>query len=203
MKTTRQLILDYLERNHITSAAEISHTLDMTPANARHHLSTLLDQGVVQVVGQQPMRRRGRPTLLYALTAQASQHNLDQLSSALLAEILSYVPPEIRQDALKQIAVRLQGEEPSKTASLTQRLYQAVNRLNQMRYQSRWEARAEAPRLILGHCPYAMILPDNPELCLMDAYIIESLLGTSVLQVEKLAKDQRGALFCMFTVQKT
>ena len=202
MKTTRQLILDYLERNQITSAVEISHALDMTPANARHHLSTLLDQGVVQVVGQQPKRRRGRPTLLYALTAQASQHNLDQLSHALLAEILSHLPPEQRQVSLKQIAIRLQGEDSTKPASLTQRLYRAVNRLNQMRYQSRWEARAEAPRLILGHCPYALILPAHPELCLMDAYIIESLLGTPVVQVEKLAKDQRGALFCMFNIQK-
>jgi predicted ArsR family transcriptional regulator len=174
----------------------------MTPANARHHLSTLLRQGVVILAGRQPTTQRGRPTLLYTLAARANQHNLDQLSRALLDVLLDGLPPEQKLTVFRQIARRISEASADDTTPITQRLYSAINRLNQMHYQSRWEARAGGPLLILGHCPYAALLQDHPELCLMDAYLIESLSGKSVKQIEKLAQDSRGSRFCIFAFLK-
>jgi predicted ArsR family transcriptional regulator len=202
MKTTRQTILDYLERNQICSTQEISLALSMTPANARHHLSTLLRQGVVKLAGRQPTTQRGRPTMLYTLAAKANQHNLDQLASALLNELLEGLPPEQKLTVFRHIARRISDASAADTTPMTQRLYSAINRLNQMHYQSRWEARAGGPRLILGHCPYAAVLQDHPELCQMDAYLIESLSGKPVIQIEKLAQDSRGTRFCIFAFPK-
>jgi predicted ArsR family transcriptional regulator len=95
------------------------------------------------------------------------------------------------------------SQPASQPASLTHRLYQAIQRLNQMGYQARWEAHSEAPRLLLGHCPYAAILSKHPELCQMDAYLLEELMGVPADQIKKLAQDSRGARYCLFIARKT
>ena len=63
--------------------------------------------------------------------------------------------------------------------NLTRRLYRTTEILNQQHYQARWEARPDAPRLVLGHCPFSAILEEHPELCKLDAYLIERFTGAS------------------------
>jgi predicted ArsR family transcriptional regulator len=207
MPASRKLILDYLHQKPLTTAAELSRALKMTPANVRHHLRVLIQEGVVEVAERGPSLGRGRPTMLYALTRQSQSHNLDGLAHALLKTHLDERPAEKRPLALQQIAnLLVASEEPqlaSLLGSLTHRLYQAVQRLNKMGYQARWEAHSQAPRLLLGHCPYAAILPEHPELCQMDAYLIESLIDAPVTQTKKLAQDSRGARYCLFLAGKS
>jgi predicted ArsR family transcriptional regulator len=85
---------------------------------------------------------------------------------------------------------------------MTQRLAKAVLRLNELGYQARWEAHSEAPHVILGHCPYALILPEHPELCQMDAHLLESLLGQPARQTKKLAVDSNGKHYCQFISER-
>jgi predicted ArsR family transcriptional regulator len=202
MSSTRQRIMDHLQVKRFATATDISRALRMTSANVRHHISILLDEGVVEIAGQRPSRGRGRPTQIFTLTQQAQQHNLDGLASALLHEFVEARPLEEGSSHLLQVAKRLKGDPHKTSSNLTQRLYQAVQRLNELHYQSRWEAHAEAPLLILGHCPFAAILPQHPELCQMDAYLIEELTNVKATQCAKLQQDTRGATYCMFIVGK-
>lgn len=204
MTSTRKLILDYLQIKPFATAAELSHALKMTTANVRHHVNVLMEEGAVEVIAQQPPQGRGRPAHLYNLTQQAHRHNLDGLASAMLKTYLSNKAPEYQSASLKQIAKNMASTANLKPAtSLPQRLFQAVHRLNEMGYQTRWEAHSEAPHLILGHCPYAAILPEHPELCQLDSYLIEELLGVPASQAKKLAQDLRGARYCLFIVGKS
>ena len=204
MPPSRKLILDYLERNPYTSPAELSRALQMTAANIRHHLGVLVDEGAVAAVARRVARGRGRPARLYALSSQARRHNLDGLAAALLGTLLDELPVEDQNSILREIADRLMGSEtPGSATSLAQRLTQAVQHLNRMGYKARWEAHSQAPWLVLGHCPYAAILPHHPELCRMDAVLLERLAGTPVKQEKKLAADSRGAKYCLFTTAKT
>jgi predicted ArsR family transcriptional regulator len=198
MKTTRQLILDYLENKHAATAREISHAMQTTASNIRHHLKVLSDEGAIQTIGCQPIKGRGRPTQLYALIGQVVQHNLDQLSSALLKEYLGSLPAAEYARGIERIAEHLAAAEEIRPGSLQQRFYKAILRLNAMKYEARWEAHSHAPTITLGHCPYKMILPEHPELCQMDAALIEGLLGKPVQQVSKLAVDSRGRTYCKF-----
>jgi predicted ArsR family transcriptional regulator len=210
MPTSRKLILDYLEHKPLASTAELSRALKMPPASVRHHLRLLVEQGVVEVAERGISHGRGRPAPLYALARQSQSHNLDGLAHALLKTHLGERSAEGRSLALQQIAGFLaQGKErqplsqqASLLGSLSHRLYQAVQRLNELGYQARWEAHSEAPRLLLGHCPYAAILPEHPELCQMDAFLIESLLETPATQTKKRAQDSRGARYCLFLIGK-
>ncbi len=202
MKTTRQLILEHLSSKQVASAMEISRALKLTSANIRHHLAILTAEGAVTIIGEKPAIGRGRPASLYALTSQASLHNLDRLASVLLKEIANPDRPEYQIETLQRIAQVLSGDTEQATARLTRRLYQAVQRLNELHYQARWEARSVSPQIILGHCPYAAILPDHPELCRLDALILEALLKTRVEKMAHLARDERGLTYCMFTLDQ-
>ena len=199
--TSRQLILDYLKSKPAATAGEMSRALNTTAANIRHHLAILTDEGAVEVIGERPANKRGRPASLYTLAKQARQHNLSGLSNALLDELLKPLSPSQREETLRRLANHMVGAIESKD-NLTQRLYIAMRRLNEMKYNARWEAHHNAPRVILGHCPFAQILPEHPELCQVDGFIVESLLEKPVEQTEKMAIDNQGATYCKFVVRQ-
>lgn len=200
MDTTRQQIVKYLHNKPIATATEISNALGVTPANIRHHLSILLNEGAVQIAGNLPASHRGRPPQLYALTQQVQRHNLDQLINALLATFIQNLSQEEAGHAWQAVAEKLYLEHEDEKSSLTARLYRAVNRLNEMNYQARWEAHSEAPHLILGHCPYTAIRSEHPEVCLLDTHLIAGLLKNPVKHTETLAQDERGMHYCKFVL---
>lgn len=217
MKSTRQRLLDYLEVKGVATAAELSRALQVTQANIRHHLGILSAENLVQPVGAMKQRSRGRPAQLYCLAIQADADNLDRLAGALLEELMEGLPQEGQRILLRSVARRLSGimkagasqatsdgyaQDKLPLPHLSQRLYQAVQRLNELNYLARWEARAAAPHLVLGRCPYAAIIHQHPQLCQMDAYLLEELLGVPARQTAKLAKSARGTLFCSFAVEK-
>jgi predicted ArsR family transcriptional regulator len=205
VKTSRQRLLEYIQVHHYVTVAELSRVLRMTRANARHHLSILEQQGLVRVAGERPaVEGRGRPARLYGLAENTQAHSLGQLSGVLLELLASERPSEQQPGLYRQVACALKAastEPVVASSSLTQRLSQTVQQLNQLNYQARWEAYAQGPRLILGHCPYAAILSRHPEMCQIDRYLLQELVGAPVVQTERLALDQRGAPFCRFVLQ--
>ncbi len=201
MKNTRQRILEYLHNHRTVTAEELSHALHMTSANIRYHLAKLLQRGSIEIVGERPPIGRGRPANVYSLPHQTIGENLDILASTLLIEALESKEgnPEEILAFLKRIARQLAGKYKT-PGSLSQRLFQTVRRLNHLNYRARWEARAQAPALILEHCPYLRIIEDHPELCIMDASMLEHLLGVPAEQTTKLARDLEGGTYCMFKI---
>lgn len=186
--TSRQKILDYLKRNRIASPREVARALRMTPANARRHLGILAADGRVQVVSQ-AVAGRGRPGKAYRLSGALAGDNLSALAEALLTEAGTSV-------GMEALGRRLGGDPIPSRLPLMRRLAAAVERLNAMRYQARWEAGAEGPRMMLGHCPYAALVGRHPELCRMDAALLGYLLGREVLQVAKM--EPGGTQPCIF-----
>ena len=202
--TSRHRILEYIEsKDQPTNTAEISRALKMTPANARHHLGLLVKDGRVSVVGQIPSNRRGRPLLLYSPATRAASHNLDGLAHALLTVMLTHVSIENQPVLLVEIATRLLTDPKPLAGSLAQRLTHAVHQLDELNYAARWEARSDAPHIMLGHCPYVAILANHPEICQLDALVLQTALGLPVSQQTKRERDSRGLLCCLFIVGKS
>jgi hypothetical protein len=54
--------------------------------------------------------------------------------------------------------------------------------------------------LIFETCPYAGVITNHPELCLMDKKLLEKSLGSRVEQVAKLEKGLRNIPVCIFEV---
>lgn len=202
MKSSRQRLLEYLQNRRMASTTEMSRALHLTGADIRHHLSIMMREGVVEVISQRPTGGRGRPTQMYGLTQQALQHNLDGLASALLEEIVVTLSQETREVWLRNIACRLMGNNPPSSRNPTQRLFAAINIFNDMHYQARWEAHTDAPRVLFAHCPYAAILPEHPELCKMDMFLLEQMLGQPSLQIAKQEVNPQGIPHCIFRIGK-
>jgi predicted ArsR family transcriptional regulator len=203
-QTTRNRILNYLDRRHTATAAEISRALHLTCANIRHHLNILHQEGVVKIRTSRHLASRGRPELVYGLAVQASKHNLHTLSDILLKILLQEKSNDEVKAILLNIADNLlaaQDKAPQLNPSFSVRLFNCTTILNSMNYDFRWEAHAQAPLLIFGHCPYAAILNQHPELCKLDASLLEVLLGMPVDQFAYLESTQSGIPQCVFQIE--
>ncbi len=203
MPTARQEVFTYIRKRRAVSAFDIARDLAMTPANARHHLSILKKDGRIEEVGKKNAGiKGGRPTKIYGIIRHIRGGGLVALSHHLLEEMLGAVNARQRAGVLKNMARRLASSHTHEASALRVspmiRLKDTVQHLNKLGYESRWEAHAGGPRIILGQCPYAAIVAKHPELCEMDAVLLEECLGQRVEQIEKLAGE--GIRFCVFGV---
>jgi predicted ArsR family transcriptional regulator len=194
--------MEYLQRRRLASAVDISHALHLTAADIRHHLSILVAEGVVEIVSQRPASGRGRPASLYQLSQQSCQNNLDGLSRALLEDAQENTPQMELDSFYQRLAQRLIGESYQPAHSPSQRYVNAIQLLNPMNYQARWEAHADAPMVIFSHCPYATILAENPEMCQIDETMLSRLLGTPIKQTARLQLNLQGMPQCIFIHKK-
>ena len=199
MQLTRQQIIDYLQTNRTATPIELSRVLQVTAANIRHHLKQLKQQGLVEVVGIEPVRGRGRPMKLYSLTNSALQRNLEGLASALLRTLPT--DPDLQNEKLSETAAHLLGDYQA-PANMHARLNQAVEHLNALQYQAAWEASPSGPRVLLHNCPYALILDEHPELCRMDTALLSQLLAQPAEQTAKLERSPDGTPHCAFILAK-
>jgi predicted ArsR family transcriptional regulator len=124
---------------------------------------------------------------VYSIPRAALGDNLSALSQAVWAEAGS-----VKVEAL---AKRLAGDSNFKSQPVSKRLNLVVEKLNQMNYHARWEAGAGGPRIIFGHCPYAAILAKRPELCKMDAALLNELFGDEFEQIVKIENYQGSCVF--------
>ena len=197
MKATRQRLLELLKNRNMGTASELSRALGVTQADVRHHLSKMMDEGLIVTAGHQRAGRRGRPARRYALAAASLKDNFDLLAKALLTISLADLSQEELNLFLCRVAAVLVGETKLQ-GPLSQRLVRAIEKLNELGYVSRWEAHATAPRLILEHCPFAKLLPQHPQLCQLDACMLEILLDEPVVQIE--SRTENATIQCIFTV---
>lgn len=198
--TTRLRILDFLRRQQTASALELSRALGMTRANIRHHLMVLESNDLVEVAGQR-RQGKGRPENIYGLSRRVLGDSLDELASALLTEWLGGLPEGERAAGLRSVAGRLGSAYSSAGGGpLVKRLAETVRFLNGRHYQARWEAGAAGARLILGHCPFLAVIERHPELCRVDALLLEGCLGQTVSQTAKLERTAQGLPQCVFVV---
>ena len=210
MKTVRLRVLEFIRSHKLITTTDISRGLKMTPANARHHLKILMSQELVEIIGKRQSAGKGRPSLTYGISKHALGHNLDQLASALLLEINKSNPYLDRDSTLQAVAKQMldpiRGQEHGSAdvyeqIHLTKRLVNTVTRLNDLHYNARWEAHAHSPHIFLGNCPYISILPQHPELCMIDKYLIENLVISPVELIAKRTPDERGVPFCLFRLR--
>ncbi len=194
MALARKKILAHLKKTRAASAREIARALKMSAPNVRHHLSVLRLDGRVQLIRVNNREGRGRPEKVYALAQSSLGDNLPALANALL---------DVTGSKLKEEALAAQIMDANLFAGLPlqKRLALLIEKLNALNYQAHWEAGADGPRIILGHCPYAKALEGHAILCKMDLQIMRQALSRAVTQSAKHEANQPGACLFMFQVE--
>ncbi len=202
MTNARQKILNYILEQQSATVEELSKVFRVTPANIRHHLSILTGQGSLKIIGHKPKAGKGRPSQIYSASLLRDQNNLEQLADTLLTTVLSNTPAEGSNTKLHDIARQMASNCILDKYNPTRRLYSSIRALNRMSYQAHWEAHRDNPRIMLDHCPYLTLLEHHPEICQLDAFVLQELLDTPVRQVEKLGLNARGIPECVFLLNR-
>jgi len=200
MTTTRQRIMAYLKKQRAAAAGQIARALNLSAANVRHHLSVLQAEERVAEVGRMPGPGRGRPLKLYALSPNMQEDNLALLLDRVLTLWLGKLSPRPKHQALQELGRLLVVPEAEASAHLSKRVSKVVARLNDLHYQAHWEAGAEGPRLLFGHCPYVAIIETHPELCRMDEALLGSALGHAIRTAKRAEASLKGMCPYVFTV---
>ena len=189
LTTSRQKVLAYVKKTGNASARGIARALKMSAPAVRHHLAILNLDGRIETV--EPRRRgtRGRPEKVYSVSQAALGDNLPVLADALLTQLGTRVK-------LGAVANHILDAGEFTKLPIGKRLSLLVEKLSGMNYQPRWEAGGEGPRVIFGRCPYVGVVESHPELCKMDAALLERALGRTVLASAK--KESKGRGLCPF-----
>jgi len=201
--TARQRILAYFESHPAASPADVARALQVTPANARRHLGILLADGRLQSLGFRPQPgKAGRPQQLFGLSETRLGENFSTLADIALRVWFAPLSAEAQEKAARALAERiLPVAEPMRAWHITRRLAFLSEKLTALGYRARWEARAAGLRVVLAHCPYAAIVDRHPELCRMDALILENALFAPVEQLSRREKNELGLPICIFTLR--
>ena len=200
--TARQRVLAYLKKQRSASAIQIGRGLIMSAANVRHHLSILVADGRIIMISETRKKGRGRPVKIYGLSEKSHGDNLSLLSSALIKSWQKAFPISNRQSSLHSLAVELADQigRTNPNDLISKRLTVLLEKLNEMHYQSRWEAGAEGPHILFAHCPYAAIIDKHPELCQMDGFLLGEEIGTEARQLAKIDQKPDGITHCIFLI---
>jgi len=197
---TRDAIMEFLIKYHTATVAELREAFHFTKENIRHHLKVLQNEGVIELI-QIPTENKkhpGRPSLVYHINIANQPSNIGKLTTALFHVYLENLPTCLEKQAgLKKLAQILFPSTFNKQ-NPTQLFNKSIQRLNQHSYQARWEAHNEGPLFIFINCPYAAVQSDQPELCLLDTYILENLLGSPVSQITKINYAGKNPSACVF-----
>jgi len=202
-KTTRQRVLEIIQRNQALSTHEIAVILGLTDANIRHHLVSLKNDSLIEIVGRKK-DYRGRPTHIYGLSEQLLGNGMDILGTILLEEYVDQVSESELRKRLRALATRLVikiGRGGKETRS--RQLNEMTERLNEIHIFTHWQASAYGAQITFLRCPYGQIINNNPQLCILDTLILEEYSGMKVELIEKLTPTMLGTRHCVFQIQDT
>lgn len=202
MLNARQKILNYILEEQSASVDELSRVFKVTPANIRHHLSILVEQGSIKIIGKKVKAGKGRPSQIFTASQQSDRNNLAQLTNTLFSTLLSTTQPGNKDALLHEIARQMVSSTIIDTHNPTRRVYSSIRALNRMSYQAHWEAHIENPRIMFSHCPYLSILDHHPEICQLDTFVLQELLDTPVKQTDRQAVNARGLPECVFLLTR-
>ena len=196
-------MLNYIRGHPAAEAAHVARALGMQVPAVRHHLAVLRGDGRVEAMSTRHRAERGRPRLAYRASDAPAHNNLAMLAENLLnmsTEAVPAAPSDPRWLARlgQLLAEQLRSAQPE--AGATRRLEALVARLNQLHYDSRWEAGSLGPRLIFGRCPYAAVIVKHPELCVMDREAVSAVMHAEVEQKAKTAPGGED-LACLFALK--
>jgi predicted ArsR family transcriptional regulator len=119
MQSTRQQILEYMQRHGRATVKELGALLGLTSTGIRQHLTVLERDGLVDA--REERGRVGRPTLVYSLTEQADAlfpKRYDDLAGVILEEIREVDGNERLHQLLSRVAHRLAEPYEDRVAGL-------------------------------------------------------------------------------------
>jgi predicted ArsR family transcriptional regulator len=198
MQTTRQQILEHLQRHGRATVKELGQLLGLTPTAIRQHLTVLERDGLV--VAREERGRVGRPTLVYTLTDKADSlfpRSYDELASALLEEIRASEGSERLYQILHRIAQRMAESlsERVQGRSLAQRVEETALILQEQGCLVDWEQRDGEFFLHEFTCPFSKVAKEDSAVCTLHLDLVRFLTSADTRLVRSVLRGERACTY--------
>lgn len=200
--STRGKIVGALRERRSASAYDLAQAFGLSPNAIRQQLVVLERDGLV--IGKSVRRGRTKPTVEYALTAEAERYFPQRYD-----KMLNAVLREIRQaggdDAVKAVFERIGRRSAERLAptvidlTTEQRIQRVVSTLKAGGVAADVQKTEDGTLVLHEHnCPYAAVVAENPEACTAIHTILESVAPGKAQHVESLAT---GGEECRFEIE--
>jgi predicted ArsR family transcriptional regulator len=199
MQSTRQQILEYLQRHGRGTVKELGELLGLTFTGIRQHLTVLERDDLVEV--HEERGRVGRPTLVYSLTNKADSlfpKTYDLLASVLLAEIRSGQGNEKLHKMLHQVAKRLAApyENRVRGKSLGERVREAAAILEEQGCMTDVSQADDGDYFIDEYtCPFPKIAQHDRSVCALHVEFVGILAGGDARLTRSLMRGERACTY--------
>ncbi len=198
MQTTRQQILEHLQRHGRATVKELGQLLRLTSTGIRQHLTVLERDGLV--LTSEERGRVGRPTLVYTLTEKAETlfpKGYDELAIALLEEIRAEEGSERLYQLLHRVAQRLAESfwERVQGKSLAQRVEETALILQEQGCLADWEQRDGEFFLHEFTCPLSKMAKQDSSVCTLHLELVRLLTGADTRLVRSLLRGERSCTY--------
>ncbi|UCH86079.1 MAG: winged helix-turn-helix transcriptional regulator [Dehalococcoidia bacterium] len=198
MQTTRQQILEHLQRHGRATVKELGQVLRLTSTGIRQHLTVLERDGLV--VAREERGRVGRPTLVYTLTEKAETlfpKGYDELATALLEEIRAEEGSERLYELLHRVAQRLAESfwERVQGKSLAQRVEETALILQEQGCLVDWEPQDGEFLLHEFTCPLSKMAKQDSSVCTLHLELVRLLTGADTRLVRSLLRGERACTY--------
>ncbi len=198
LQSTRQHILEYMQRHGRATVKELGNLLGLTSTGIRQHLTVLERDGLVEA--REERGRVGRPTLVYSLTESADSlfpKRYDVLASLLLEEIRNSEGNEKLQHLLHNTASRMAAPHMDRVQgrTLPDRAREAARIMEE---QGCLIDIAENDGSILIDtytCPFPRIAEHDRAVCALHVEFIHLLSGADTRLTHSLLRGERSCTF--------
>jgi len=199
MQSTRQQILEYLQRHGRGTVKELGSLLGLTSTGIRQHLTVLERDGLVEA--HEERGRVGRPTLVYALTNKADAlfpKTYDTLANVLLEEIRANEGNEKLQKLLRQVAHRLAApyEERMRGKDLGERVKETAAVLEEQGCLADWSQDDTGAYFIDEYsCPFPKIAERDRAVCALHVEFVGILTEGDARLTRSLLRGERACTY--------
>ena len=219
---TRERVVRSILVSGPSTAADLAHRLDLTPAAVRRHLDHLLADGALEAREPRPSaaRGRGRPAKVFAIT-EAGREHFDQQYDDLAVQALRYLSETGGDEAVMEFARRrvafIERDYESVTAAHPEltpaealaRVFSSegyaasVRSLPLLNIGLNAGVDSVSEQLCQQHCPVSHVAHEFPQLCEAETEAIGKVLGRHVQRLATIAHGDGVCTTCIPDLPKT
>lgn len=198
MQSTRQQILEYLQRHGRSTVKELGALLGLTSTGIRQHLTVLERDGLV--TAREERGRVGRPTLVYSLTERADAlfpKSYDLLATVLLEEIRVTEGNERLYDLLHRVAARLVAPylERVEGKPLAERIQETVHIMQEMGCLVDSQSQNGEYMIEEYCCPFPKVAQQERAVCALHVDFVRMLSGGDTRLIQSLLRGERSCSY--------
>ena len=206
MQSTRQHILEYLQRQGRATVKELGSLLGLTSTGIRQHLTVLERDGLVDA--REERGRVGRPTLVYSLTEKADAlfpKTYDALAAVLLEEIRCSQGNERLHDLLHKVAERMAAPyaERIEGRPLPERVRETARIMEEQGCLV--DVRETDGEYYIDEftCPFPKVAQQDRSVCALHVDFVRVLTGGDTRLTQSLLRGERACCYRVRPAQPT